>query len=81
MIYLSNKLDKPCFQHDMAYGDFSYLIRKTAFYKILHDKAFNFAKNPKYDSYQRGLTSMVCKCFDKKLFLELLKMKICQKKS
>ena len=39
-----NELDKPCFQHDMAYGDFKYLTRRTAFDKILHDKAFNIAK-------------------------------------
>ena len=30
------------------------------------DKAFNIAKNPKYDRYQRGLASMVCKVFDQK---------------
>ena len=30
------------------------------------DKAFNIAKNPKYDGYQRGLASMVYKCFYKK---------------
>ena len=24
-----NKLDKPCFQHDMAYGDFKDLARRT----------------------------------------------------
>ena len=34
--------------------------------KILRDKAFNIAKNPKYDGYQRGLASMVYKFFDKK---------------
>ena len=34
--------------------------------KVLRDKAFNIAKNPKYDGYQRGLASMVYKCFDKK---------------
>ena len=33
---------------------------------MLSDKTFNFAKNPKYDSYQRGLASMVYKFFDKK---------------
>ena len=32
----------------------------------MHDKAFNIAKNPKYDGYQRGIASMVYKCFDKK---------------
>ena len=33
---------------------------------MLRDKAFNIAKNPKYDRYQRGLASMVYKFFDKK---------------
>ena len=42
----------------MAYEDFKDL---TAFDKILHDKAFDIAKNPKYDGYQRGLTSMMYK--------------------
>ena len=32
----------------------------------LRHKAFNIAKNPKYDGYQRGLASMVYKLFDKK---------------
>ena len=34
--------------------------------KFLRDKAFNFAKNPKYDGYQRGLASMVYNFFNKK---------------
>ena len=51
----------------MAYGDFKDLKRITASDKILRDKAFNIAKNPKYDGYQRGLASMVYKFFDKKL--------------
>ena len=61
-----NELDKPCFQHDMAYGDFKDIKRRTASDKILRDKAFNIAKNPKYDRYQRGVTPMVYKFFDKK---------------
>ena len=61
-----NELDKACFQHDMAHGDFKDLLRRTASHKILRDKAFNIAKNPKYDGYQRGLASMVYKFFDKK---------------
>ena len=60
-----NELDKACFQHDMAYGDFKDLARRTASDKVLRDKAFNIAKNPKYDGYQRGLASMVYKFFDK----------------
>ena len=50
----------------MAYGDFKDLARRTASDKVLRDKAFNIAKNPKYDGYQRGLASMVYKLFDKK---------------
>ena len=54
-----NKLDKACFQHDMAYEDFKDIKRRTASDKILRDKAFNITKSPKYDGYQRGLASMV----------------------
>ena len=50
----------------MAYGDFKDLSRRTASDKILHDKSFDIAKNPKYDGYQRGPTSMVYKFFYKK---------------
>ena len=50
----------------MAYGDFKYLPRRTAADKVLRNKAFNIAKNPKYDGYQRGLASMVYEFFDKK---------------
>ena len=48
-------------------GDFKNLKRRTASDKILRDKAFNIAKNPKYGGYQRGLASMVYKFSDKKL--------------
>ena len=61
-----DKLDKACFQHDMAYGNFKDLERRTASDRVLRDKAFNIAKNPKYDGYQRELAFMVYKCFDKK---------------
>ena len=50
----------------MAYGDFKDLQRRTGSDKILRDKAFNIAKNPKFDRCQRGLVSMVYKYFDKK---------------
>ena len=61
-----NELDKACFQQDMAYGDFKDVARRTASDKVLRDKAFHVAKNPKYDEYQRGLASMVYKFFYKK---------------
>ena len=40
--------------------------KKTQSDKVLKDKAFNIASDPKYDSYQRGLALMVYKFFDKK---------------
>ena len=61
-----NELVKACFQYDMPYGDLKDLKRRTASNKILRDKAFNIAKIPKCDGYQRGLASMVYEFFDKK---------------
>ena len=40
-----NELDKACFQHDMAYGDFKYLKRRTKSDKFLKGKAFKNASN------------------------------------
>ena len=54
-----NDLDKACFQHDIAYGKSKDLAKRTQSVKVLRDKAFKIAINPKYDGYQRGLTSMV----------------------
>ena len=54
-----NKLDKACFQHDMAFGDFKDLTRRIASNKILRDKAINIVKNIKYHGYQRILASVV----------------------
>ena len=45
--------------------DFKDLAKRTASDKILRDKAFNIAKNPKYDGYKKGLASMVYEFFDK----------------
>ena len=50
----------------MAYGDFKDLARRAASDEVLRDKAFNTAKNLKYDGYQRGLACMVYKFFDKR---------------
>ena len=61
-----NELHTACSQHDMVHGDFKDLKRRIFSDKVLRDKAFNIAKNPKYDGYQRGLASMVYKFFDKK---------------
>ena len=61
-----NELDKARFQHDSAYADHKDLINRTEADKVLRDKAYDIASNPKYDGYQRGLASMVYKFFDKK---------------
>ena len=61
-----NELDKACFEHDIAYGGFKDLKRRKASDKVLIDKAFNIAKNTKYNGYQSELASIVYKYFDKK---------------
>ena len=62
----SNDLDKACFQHDMVYGKYKDLIKRTESDKVLRDKAFKIESNLKYDGYERGLASMFYKFFDKK---------------
>ena len=61
-----NELDKAWFAHDAAYSDSKDLTKRTVAEKILKKRAFNIAKDQKYDGYQRGLASMVYKFFDKK---------------
>ena len=73
-----NKLNKGCFQHDMNHEDFKDLTKTTASHKILRDKPFYIAKNPKNDGYQRGLFSMVYNFLIKKFLVVVLKMRICE---
>ena len=61
-----NDLDKACFQHDIAYGKYKDLTKRTQSETVLKDKAFKIANNPNYYEYQRGLASVVYKFFDKK---------------
>ena len=72
-----NEPDKASFQHDMARGDLKYLTKKTASVKLLRDKKFDIAKNPKYYRYQKILASMIHKFFDEKILAAVLKMRIC----
>ena len=60
----------------MVYGYCKYLNRTTAAVEVLRDKAFNIAKSPKYEGYQRGIASMVYDFLIKKLLVVVLKMKI-----
>ena len=50
----------------MVYRDLKELARRTASDDVLRDKAFNIAKNPQYDGYQRGLVSKIYSFFEKK---------------
>ena len=65
-VIYKNEFDKASFQHDIAYGKSKDLAKKTQSDKVLRNKAFKIASDPKYDDYQRGLASMVFKFFDKK---------------
>ena len=49
-----NDLDKACFEHDMTYGKYKDLAKRTESDKFLRIKAFKIASNPNQD--QRGLT-------------------------
>ena len=61
-----NELDKASFQLDMAYGKSKDLAKRTQSDKVLRDKGFKIASDPKYDGYQRRLASMIYTFLDKK---------------
>ena len=61
-----NELDKARFAHDAAYSDSKDLAKRNISDNILKDRAYKIARNCKYDRYQRALTIMVYKFFDKK---------------
>ena len=69
-----NEFDEACFQHDMAYAKTKDLIKTTQSDKVLKDKGFTIASNPKYDGHQRGLASMVYKFLIKSLKEVVLSM-------
>ena len=49
-----NELGKACFQHDMVYGKTKDLVKRTQSDKVLKDKSFKIASDPKSDGYQIG---------------------------
>ena len=63
-----NELEKPCFQHDIAYGKSKDLAKRSGLDKFLRDKAFKIASDRKYDDHQSALASTVYKFFDEKTF-------------
>ena len=54
-----NELDKAFSQHHMAYGKSKDLAKRTQSDKVLRDKTFKIASDPKYDGYQRRLVSKI----------------------
>ena len=62
----------------MAYGNFKDLTRRTASDKTMRDKAFNIAKNPKYDGINADLFQWHINILIKKLLVVVLKMRIFQ---
>ena len=75
-----NDLHKACFEHDMAYGKFKDLAKRAQSHKVLRDKIFEIASNPKYDGYQRGIASMVYMFLDEKSTVSGIKNDIKQNK-
>ena len=57
-----NESDKACFAHDATYSDSKGLAKRTISDKILKDRAYEIARNCKYE---RALASMVYKFFIK----------------
>ena len=62
-----NELDKACFKQDAAYVKYKDVENRLISDQKLRNSAYDIASNPKYDGYQRGLASMVYKCFDSKV--------------
>ena len=62
-----NKLDKACFKHDAAYTKYKDVENRLISDQKFKNTAYDIASNPKYDGYQRGLTSMVYKFFHSKV--------------
>ena len=71
-----NELSKAYLQHDLAYRDIKDLPQRATSDKILCNKGLDIAKNPKCDEYQRGLTWLVYKFFNKKFSGIVLKVKL-----
>lgn len=57
--------DKAHFQHNMVYGEYRYLPRRTYCAIKLCNKAFSIASNPQHNEWQQGLPSTVYKSVDK----------------
>ena len=79
-----NELDKACFQHGMAYGDFNDLLRGTASDRVVCDKAFDIAENPKSKKmdisadFRQWFINFFIKSLLVLILQVVLKVKLCQ---
>ena len=64
--FYHNELDKPCFKHNMAYGDFKELTKEQFVLEYWVIQYLILLKSSKYDGYQQGYASMVYTLFDEK---------------
>ena len=60
-------MDNESFANDAVYDNSKDLAKGNISDKILKDRVYEIALNPKYNEYQRGLPSMMYKFFDKKI--------------
>ena len=54
-----NALDKTCFKHDAVYAKYKDVENRLIADDKLKNSAYDIARTPEYDGYQRGLASMV----------------------
>ena len=45
--------NKACFQHDITYGRYKDLTKRTESDKVFKDQTFKIVSNPKYNGYKR----------------------------
>ena len=56
---------KTCFRHNITYGFYRNLTKRSTSVDLLWNKESNITNNPHYEVYQRELASMLFKYFDK----------------
>ena len=66
-----NELNKACFAHDAAYSNSKDLAKRPISDKVFKIIAYETARNPGYDEYQRALLGMVYNVFDNKTGLRI----------
>ena len=64
-IFCRNELNEACFAYDAASSYSNDLAKRTISHKIVKDRAYEIARNSKYEGYQRALAVMFYKFFVK----------------